>query len=104
MSKHTPGPWKMDVVLPLCVIQDNEDGEGIATIEGDNRFSEVKGNARLIAAAPDLLEAAREAIEDISDGDFALASKRLYDAVAKAEERKDKDNTSGWFGLPEEEK
>ena len=63
---HTPGPWKIDPVPPLAVIADNEDGDGIATLEGDAGFPEIHANARLIAAAPDLLEALKEAIEELN--------------------------------------
>ena len=57
-TKHTKGPWTIDpsMELGLAVIQDNEDGEGIAEL-GPQRTIENIANAKLIAAAPDLLEA-----------------------------------------------
>ncbi len=70
--KHTPGPWKIDDndELPLGVIQDNEMGLGICTIDcADPEMSaseatgEMKANARLIAEAPDLLEICKQAAE-----------------------------------------
>ena len=67
-AKHTPGPWKIDEAedLPLCVIQDNEDGQGICELQGElftreTATPEQWANASLIAAAPDLL-AALEAV------------------------------------------
>lgn len=63
---HTPGPWKIDEneELPLAVIQDNEDGEGVCEIgkPGSTAYSatpEQWANARLIAAAPELLAVLR---------------------------------------------
>ena len=65
MSKHTAGPWRID----RGAIQD---GEGHAIIDGtdmgqlsriahvlfhDDGEGETTANARLIAAAPDMLEA-----------------------------------------------
>ena len=56
-TKHTPGPWKVDEAedLPLAVIEDTADGHGIAELGERNPCSVA--NARLIAAAPDLLAA-----------------------------------------------
>lgn len=55
MSTHTPAPWTVDnraiygtrgLIKPF-----------IASVEDDHNDSETGANARLIAAAPDLLEA-----------------------------------------------
>ena len=57
-SQHTPGPWCIDAAEAnethesIGVIRDNEDGEGVAEIP----LSRM-ADARLIAAAPDLLAA-----------------------------------------------
>ena len=55
-AKFTPGPWTIDPSMEwgVAVIQDNEDGEGIAEL-GPQRTIENIANAKLIAAAPDLL-------------------------------------------------
>jgi len=65
MSKHTPGPWTIDGFNMAAVIHCTKerghpdakhltgDYEQIARCEGEN----WKANARLIAAAPELLEA-----------------------------------------------
>lgn len=54
-NKHTPGPWKHeDSDDGFHIINDNKDW--IATVHGGQDGDEE--NAHLIAAAPDLLEAA----------------------------------------------
>lgn len=51
MSEHTPGPWSVSgLVRPAVVIGDEVIRLGAGT-------EEWKANARLIAAAPELLEA-----------------------------------------------
>ena len=56
-SKHTPGPWIVDTDH---IIQDGgTSDENTIAIVGDQE--EWKANARLIAAAPDLLEALKHA-------------------------------------------
>lgn len=104
MSAHTPGPWGgVTDEFGLCK-------RAIAYPEGDDRDhdlcvvqcgdpDELEANARLIAAAPDLLAACEEALEfaedqeDVVDGDYGeqkpnramqLAS-MLRAAIAKAE-------------------
>lgn len=54
---HTPGPWIVDPAedVPLAVIQDTPDGFGVAEIVAQG--PEGEADARLIAAAPDMLEA-----------------------------------------------
>jgi len=64
--KHTPGPWKLDLQETYewpteeIEIMDN-DGDGfIAKVYAHTNIETQKANARLIAAAPDLLEALKE--------------------------------------------
>lgn len=59
MSKHTPGPWKVENDHYITAGIDYVADVGDAT----TRDKEIAANARLIAAAPDLLEACKEAIE-----------------------------------------
>ena len=65
MSKHTPGPWK------IVGIFEWKDDQGvrlaqieylyvISAIEDRSLLGTVQADARLIAAAPDLLEALEE--------------------------------------------
>ena len=64
MSKHTAGPWWIDtaedVDLPNHVgISADEHGllaQVVWRMEDDERTPQCEANARLIAAAPDLLE------------------------------------------------
>ncbi|HDZ77106.1 MAG TPA: hypothetical protein ENH41_03385 [Candidatus Omnitrophica bacterium] len=58
MSKHTPGPWRVKE-SGGCVCSDNKTICQLISIN-DGALSitpEVEGNAKLISAAPDLLEA-----------------------------------------------
>lgn len=63
MSKHTPGPWTVDPAARPGHVDKIKSG-GVAfvgvgcTTVGGNQ-TEQSANARLIAAAPDLLEACR---------------------------------------------
>jgi hypothetical protein len=57
-GQHTPGPWLRPAVQTVRA----SNGRLIARVDagGDISGKEVVANASLIAAAPDLLEAARE--------------------------------------------
>ena len=57
MSKHTPGPWRVAV---WNVYAKSENPVARASSVGD---------ARLIAAAPDMLEALEELVGTLDDGD-----------------------------------
>ena len=64
-TKHTPGPWAIDAGLDGAVIYN---GSGtIANVPEDLQASSF--NARLIVAAPDLLEVLVEAEKIITDFD-----------------------------------
>lgn len=70
-EKHTPGPWQAlppkmgaaitiyaeDGITPICTTASN----GSPVTMAMHRSGEVKANARLIAAAPELMEALQEA-------------------------------------------
>jgi hypothetical protein len=65
MNKHTPGPWQIefaeDIDLPNHVGISAKKHSLLAQVvwcmENDERTPHCEANARLIAAAPDLLEA-----------------------------------------------
>ena len=98
MSKHTPGPWVADFeaypimvrskteTWPLLDELGNQEGESGAFVcnAGDN-----KANARLIAAAPELLEAL-EFIECVyrknivKEGEPSKTLNDLQSVIAKA--------------------
>ena len=54
--KHTPGPWEVMPERPWVVIMpegaDSGEGQKYASVGGGN----IEANAKLIAAAPELLE------------------------------------------------
>lgn len=73
MNKFTPGPWFVDHKSPFIVrAHDEIEGRHIAHIGPANytpRFDIDIPNARLIAAAPDLLEALEGMLAVQYDGD-----------------------------------
>lgn len=70
MPKHSPGPWSFDATCfdRRIAIRGGKTAYGrpynIALVNrpGSARDGEDRANARVIAAAPDLLEAAREGL------------------------------------------
>ena len=64
-GQHTPGPWEWDAgIIPpdgpgryAVVYVNDEDGEPITIAEFNDSLPEGRFNARLIASAPELLEA-----------------------------------------------
>lgn len=91
---HTPGPWKLSQSpvrisklggLPFKSIKNTSSigGKIIANAFGTTR-EEAQANAKLIAAAPELLEALRHLI-DTSDM-VPSARKKALDAIEKATE------------------
>ena len=64
-KKHTPGPWNLKKDLSrFRIVTDTP--FSIAIIENKYRFQEInEANARLIAAAPDLLEGIIELLDAI---------------------------------------
>lgn len=66
MAQHTPGPWTLHTTGSDghgWVVQHPVDGayRGVAQVRGSSR--QAQANARLIAAAPDLLAAAEEVMD-----------------------------------------
>jgi hypothetical protein len=91
MSKHTPGPWE---TFKEHNVRDVHDHRGVATCGGysqnwneDIVYQENIANARLIAAAPELLEAAKKmvAIECNVFGVDLSPLDELKEAIKKAE-------------------
>ena len=80
-GKHTPGPWTVNDQLTFLIIHGPE-GEHIAETGAwrhdvcqisNRKRAEMQANARLIAAAPELLEA----LEMVRDADDDCRSKIL---------------------------
>ena len=89
---HTPGPWWVERRLGDALqVNGKHRGEGssycVASInhwEGDAD----RANARLIAAAPALLSAAKEALASVTLGGCSQSARSmLADAIDKAEGR-----------------
>lgn len=81
---HTPGPWTVNDVSIEA------DGGLVALAYARGKGS-MKANARLIAAAPELLEALK-AVERHNDNPCrfdAYVDRIVIDAIAKAEGRQD---------------
>jgi non-homologous end joining protein Ku len=97
MSEHTAGPWKFtytDESGECFIIAKNLGGMVGAALpwptEIDARdFRRVIANARLIAAAPELLEALRQMVVNAeADGkEYRDCYKNAVAAIAKAEGR-----------------
>lgn len=95
MSKHTSGPWRLvTTTTPGQFVREHR-----IRSEDDSMICEIgpvsqEANARLIAAAPEMLEALRLAIEQLEPvtkpkliqlPEYALRA--VKDAIAKAEGR-----------------
>ena len=92
MSNYTPGPWKLwaevhpnepnrSIVL-MPEKADSGHGHQYAAIGGGN----VKANAVLIAAAPDMLEALQHVLGELDVKGISLAVRyHVEDAIAKAQ-------------------
>lgn len=101
--KHTPGKWETDKGrLCYCIFARDKNGNRVALATSDDniiggagssiRMPEKLANARLIAAAPELLEACKEALRVLKyyssfiPGDvFSQIKNNLEQAIAKAE-------------------
>ena len=88
MSRHTPGPWDRIIADGYTVrhpqIYSDTGPVANATFLGEGRVDELNANARLMAAAPDLL-AALEALLDYENGiQKAIAEQMACAAIKKA--------------------
>ena len=96
MSKHTPGPWEYLTETtyagdyPYGVGHKVKMGNELLTISchgygADEFFEEAAANARLIAAAPDLLKACKEFVRKCECGE--ARSRRSYAEMKAAIEK-----------------
>lgn len=80
-AKHTPGPWmaaaKPSSIVGWPVVAPRAMGRSICNV---TVHDEAQGNARLIAAAPDMLAALKHAAANMPHPD-----QMIDDAIAKAE-------------------
>lgn len=89
MSAHTPGPWHLVLwnrSIERIKYQPAEVQIGVKTLRVGNG-ADSDADARLIAAAPDLLEALKLVLEvGLADENGAgAASDAIHAAIAKAE-------------------
>jgi hypothetical protein len=64
MSHHTPGSWKISPLFYGYLICNNNLGRIIAELQPDSVSKiECEANAKLIAAAPEMLELLQELLE-----------------------------------------
>jgi hypothetical protein len=77
-AKHTPGPWTVGDWKGWSAMVRDGNGDGIC-IPCTGRGGTNDANARLIAAAPELLEIVR----DVQDYSFSKFSGRIRDVLAK---------------------
>lgn len=103
MSNHSPGPWKsaQDFThpgwpqCPFLAVHDSEEhlvatvlldtGEVCGVMEY-SREDSAKANARLIAAAPELLEALEDILDELESlgmGESISTPQKAYEAVLK---------------------
>lgn len=85
-AKHTPGPWVMRECPKMFAVDTADIGGGPIV------HTDIEANARLIAAAPDLLKAAKQALQVfVNQGwdDDLIAASRLKAAIAKATGKED---------------
>jgi hypothetical protein len=69
MSKHTPGPWVQTPWDSTAIFDAKNLQVPIAqTYPADTSQKEAEANARLVAAAPQLLEALEGVIADVEKG------------------------------------
>jgi hypothetical protein len=96
-QEHTPGPWAVSMSDPTLVYSKKPEGTGrwvCSSISHPVRNREDEANARLIAAAPDLLAAAKRAEYELRDAvhifkldgmtSFAKAAEQAADFASKA--------------------
>ena len=91
MSAHTPGPWEVVDGRRIGVILPNAIGGGYDShciaVTQESAHINAEANARLIAAAPELLEALK-AIKDHPNTRYeveAQLGESTWNAIAKAE-------------------
>lgn len=96
MSTHTPGPWEARGVIIYRSTPDADTGATplLCVVTGDGTsVAEDEANARLVAAAPDLLEAAKACLPSFdlmwppedATGRRGQLREALRAAIAKAE-------------------
>lgn len=87
MSKHTAGPWTFDKAHSVgFIVHDKNYGYIVGAQDEEGRYGaiESESNARLIAAAPELLEALEEMTSLASGPVGGVSVQMKRDILAKA--------------------
>ncbi len=82
MSAHTPGPWVANLTpdgdkIAIC-------GDGLVVARTTGVTEEKQANARLIAAAPDLLQVLQDMLANHDAGESIIGFETARAAIAKA--------------------
>lgn len=99
MAAHTPGPWKISGLDPhvigpvrILVMDGTDVPQSRAVARVIDRGPEAEANARLIAAAPELLDACKRLLKfneelcaDIHVSEHYPSAELARTAIAKAE-------------------
>jgi len=86
-TKHTQGPWTYATHQGHTLVETVEPAKTVCNVYG-NTTDAKEANARLIAAAPEMLEALKAVTDsNINRPDLVPMWKKVYDAIAKAEGR-----------------
>lgn len=94
-TKHTPGPWHVgerradDNTLPISDLGNGAKGSALAYVSPRPFYADSQeANARLIAAAPEMLECLRKCVEFLEDEIGASAClEKTRSILAKIEGR-----------------
>lgn len=89
---HTPGPWIVDHDFPTEIRMDDSNGEAVFALVAGVHVSNTEpeqalADARLIAAAPEMLAALKAALADFGDDYGGPTIDAMRAAIAKAEGR-----------------
>ena len=90
--KHTPGPWncmRASAAGRNIICSDTRPVDICVLSNRDKTQTEIDANARLIAAAPDLLAACQRALDWLASypgGNADRAWEQVRDAIVKATE------------------
>lgn len=82
-SKHTPGPWERRHLTIMGQTSVQDAYQKVASVHNDKSLENAEANARLIAAAPDML-AALVLAESYADVMGVMTVQAIRDAIAKA--------------------
>jgi len=90
MSKHTPGPWEAEGPEQFYgeAVCDLNNGWRVVTLKADPNEYEPEADAKLIAAAPELLEALEKCVFLLGSighrPNNSATAMVAFDAIAKA--------------------